>query len=131
MKRAVIFSAALWFAGAAGFAVPQQAHAQASGHASVGLGHGEEGYLHLEEMIKHLEYGMKMPDAGEEIKTHGSAALTHAREARTHYMEALKHASEALGRKQAPLMDGPGGEGSHHEHEEGSGRPPEPEGSHH
>ena len=36
----------------------QQIHAQASGHASVGLGHGEEGFLHLEEMIKHLEFGL-------------------------------------------------------------------------
>ena len=105
----------------------QQIHAQASGHASVGLGHGEEGYLHLEEMIKHLEFGLKMPDAGQDLKSHGKAAIKHAREALEHYNEALKHANESLGRPtRNPMMGGGSGserfqqEGSSHSHEEGS-----------
>ena len=105
----------------------QQIHAQASGHASVGLGHGEEGFLHLEEMIKHLEFGLKMPDAGQDLKSHGRAAIKHAREALKHYNEALKHANESLGRPtRNPMMGGGSGsenyqeEGSSHSHEEGS-----------
>ena len=104
----------------------QQAFAQASGHASVGLGHGEEGYLHLEEMVKHLEFGLKMPDAGQALKTHGDVALKHAREALKHYNEALRHANESLGRSARNPMTGnnPGeyshDEGSSHSREEGS-----------
>ena len=105
----------------------QQIHAQASGHASVGLGHGEEGFLHLEEMIKHLEFGLKMPDAGQDLQTHGSVAVKHAREALKHYNEALKHANESLGRTtRNPLVgEGSGGgrsleERSPNSHEEGS-----------
>jgi len=106
---------------------PQHIHAQASGHASVGLGHGEEGYLHLEEMIKHLEFGLKMPDAGQDLKSHGKAAINHAREALKHYNEALKHGNESLGRPaRNPMMGGGSGsenyreEGSSHSHDEGS-----------
>ena len=109
------------------FVGAQQIHAQASGHASVGLGHGEEGYLHLEEMIKHMEFGLKMPDAGQDLKSHGRAAIKHAREALEHYNEALKHANESLGRPtRNPMMGGGSGSeysregGSSNSHEEGS-----------
>ena len=107
----------------------QQIHAQASGHASVGLGHGEEGFLHLEEMIKHLEFGLKMADAGQDLKSHGKAAIKHAREALKHYNEALKHANESLGRHPTrnPMMGG--GSGSEHSQEKGSS-PSHEEGSH-
>ena len=122
-----IFITFVWFSFLL-FVGVQQLHAQASGHASVGLGHGEEGYLHLEEMIKHLEFGLKMPDAGQDLRTHGSEAIKHAKEALDHYDKALKHANESLGRPTRNPMAG-GGSGSEHSREEGSSHSHE-EGSH-
>ena len=63
----------------------QQIHAQARGHASVGLGHGAEGYLPLEVMIKDLEFGLYMPDAGKYLKYFCNSAIKHEKDALKHY----------------------------------------------